>query len=180
MACKHFLLQQLLQEFNITVFQWLQYTLCLDSCLNTCSYKHRRENPPTKCGICKKGKTMSWNRLTSATLICTVINLDSFRHLLSEIWKMNNVYIYMYSCSVLPTYDIGGRKNNLITIFYNSDFFSWNADKKIRHFPQNTQQKMWKCYEKDLSASNSPALSLAHLFNIYYLTVIFNYLCEVE
>lgn len=23
-------------------------------------------------------------------------------------------------------------------------------------------------------------LSLAHLFNIYYLTVIFNYLCEVE
>lgn len=56
----------------------------------------------------------------------------------------------------------------------------FNADKKLSISPKKSQQNMWKCYEKDLSARISPALSLAHLFNIYYLTVIFNYLCEVE
>lgn len=45
---------------------------------------------------------------------------------------------------------------------------------------KKTRQKTWTCYKKDPSASLSPILSLAHLFNIYYLTVIFNYLYEVE
>lgn len=66
---------------------------------------------------------MFWNRPTSAILICTVINLDSFWHLLPEIWKINNVYTCMHSRSVLSTYAIDGRKNNLIKVFYNYDFF---------------------------------------------------------
>lgn len=67
-------------------------------------------------------------------------------------------------------------KSNIFIII----IFLLNEDKKRSIRPKKPQQNMWKCYEKDLSARISPALSLAHLFNIYYLTVIFNYLCEVE
>lgn len=105
----------------------------------------------------------------------------------------------MYSCPILWT---NSERNNFIKSIYNYDFLNWNAGTKwgiSKNNPQQnckntkpsnkptpnptkkkTRQKTWTCYKKDPSASLSPILSLAHLFNIYYLTVIFNYLYEVE
>lgn len=81
---------------------------------------------------------MSWNIHTSAILICTVINLDSFWHLLPEIWKMNNVYIYVLMFSLVNLW-YRWQEKNFVKIFYNYDFFSWNTDKKWGITPQKPQ-----------------------------------------